>query len=83
MFLIREIFTRDATKWWFRAIVIAISVQAVAGSLVISVECPRAHILYGKFNDQCVGNVCRPSNMNVNDFDGPPKPLHEIWLLKT
>jgi hypothetical protein len=75
MFLIREIFTRDATKWWFRAIVITTLAQAFAGSLLISVECPPSRILHGKLNDQCAGNVCLRLSPNLTDNDlVPPLP---------
>ncbi|KAF7511449.1 hypothetical protein GJ744_004638 [Endocarpon pusillum] len=56
MFLIREIFTRDATKWWFRAIVGAATVQAAFGALLLSIECSPARILDAKNNDHCSGN---------------------------
>jgi hypothetical protein len=60
MFLIREIFTKEATKWWFRVIVLMVVAQAIIGSLLISVGCSPAHILGGKDNDKCLGNVSLP-----------------------
>lgn len=69
MFLIREIFTRDATKWWFRAIVMAAVAQALAGSLLISVKCSPARVLQGKDGDQCPGNVRPRLSLNLPNND--------------
>lgn len=55
--LIREIFTRSATKWWFRVIAAAAIVQALAGCLIISVNCSPTATLDGAANDRCPGNV--------------------------
>lgn len=57
MFLIREIFTKVATRWWFRVLVVVALAQAVVGSLIVSVECSPAGILEGKDNRTCPGNV--------------------------
>lgn len=57
MFLIREIFTKVATRWWFRVLVLVALAQAVVGSLIVSVECSPAGILEGKDNETCPGNV--------------------------
>lgn len=45
MFLIREIFTKEATKWWFRVLVIVAAAQIVVGSLLISVQCAPSQTL--------------------------------------
>ncbi len=59
--LIQEIFTKDATKWWFRVIAMLAVAQVVAGSLLISVGCSPAQTLEGKDNSKCPGEVrCRP-----------------------
>jgi hypothetical protein len=55
--LIQEIFTKDATKWWFRVIAVLSVTQAVAGSLMISVDCSPAETLEGKDHSTCPGNV--------------------------
>lgn len=69
MFLIREIFTRDATKWWFRAIVGAATVQAAFGALLLSIECSPARTLDAKNNDQCSGNVRSAFPLSMSDED--------------
>ena len=69
MFLIREIFTRDATKWWFRAIVGAAIVQAAFGALLLSVKCSPARTLDGTHNDQCSGNVRSAFSLSMSDED--------------
>lgn len=65
MFLIREIFTKDATKWWFRVLVVMAVAQALVGSLLISVNCSPVRILDGKDNDKCPGNVCRRLSLKL------------------
>lgn len=57
--LIREIFTKNATKWWFRVLVIVSLIQGMAGSLLISVHCSPASALIGKGNHQCPGSESR------------------------
>ena len=60
-FLIREIFTKDATRWWFRVIVLTALAQAFVGSLLLSIECSPSHKLDGQGNEHCPGRVrpCR------------------------
>lgn len=56
--LVQEIFTREATKWWFRVILIAAAAQAFIGSLLIAVKCSPKTLLSGPENDKCPGDVC-------------------------
>jgi hypothetical protein len=69
MFLIREIFTKEATKWWFRVLVVVAVSQALVGSLLISVQCSPSRILEGKENSQCPGNVRRLLSYDLPDDD--------------
>ena len=57
MYLVQEIFTREATKWWFRAILIMAAAQAVVGSLLIAIDCSPSSMLDGADNKMCPGNV--------------------------
>lgn len=59
LFLIQEIFTRHAIKWWFRILVLTASAQALFGSLLLSAGCSSTHILEGKDNNSCPGNASR------------------------
>ena len=57
MFLICEIFIKDATRWWFRAITVLIFCETLLGCLIISVGCSPSHLLEGKDNNTCSANV--------------------------
>ena len=55
--LIQEIFWMDVVKLWTGVVVAIVAIQALVGSLVISVACSPSQALQGRDHTDCSGSV--------------------------